>query len=69
MFPLAGYWPSYNVPFHEKIYNMSGYAAYVKKYGLDYSYELAPRAKIFRRDQGKVIDMGTMKSIMRYNSV
>lgn len=65
----AGYWPSYNIPFHENIYNMSGYNVFVKKYGLDFSYELAPRAKIFRRDQGKVTDMTTMKSIMRYNSM
>ncbi|KAJ6656361.1 hypothetical protein lerEdw1_003864 [Lerista edwardsae] len=63
-----GYWPSYNIPFHENIYNMSGYNIFVKKYGLDFSYELAPRAKIFRRDQGKVMDMKTMKSIMRYNN-
>ncbi|KAG6924687.1 phospholipase B domain containing 1 [Chelydra serpentina] len=63
-----GYWPSYNIPFHETIYNLSGYAKYVEKYGLDFSYELAPRAKIFRRDQGKVTDLKTMKYIMRYNN-
>ncbi|XP_028601787.2 phospholipase B-like 1 isoform X1 [Podarcis muralis] len=63
-----GYWPSYNVPFHENIYNLSGYTEYVEKYGLDFSYEMAPRAKIFRRDQGKVTDMETMKHIMRYNN-
>lgn len=64
----SGYWPSYNIPFHEKIYNLSGYAEYVEKYGLDFSYELAPRAKIFRRDQGKVTNLEDMKYIMRYNS-
>ncbi|XP_074024702.1 phospholipase B-like 1 isoform X2 [Numenius arquata] len=63
-----GYWPSYNIPFHEKIYNLSGYAAYVEKYGMDFSYELAPRAKIFRRDQGKVTNLEGMKYIMRYNN-
>ncbi|XP_051011463.1 phospholipase B-like 1 [Acomys russatus] len=63
-----GYWPSYNIPFHEKIYNWSGYPMLVKKLGLDYSYDLAPRAKIFRRDQGKVMDMASMKHIMRYNN-
>ncbi|XP_007942662.2 phospholipase B-like 1 [Orycteropus afer afer] len=62
-----GYWPSYNIPFHEKIYNWSGYPLLVQKLGLDYSYEMAPRAKIFRRDQGKVTDMESMKYIMRYN--
>ncbi|XP_077195395.1 phospholipase B-like 1 isoform X1 [Paroedura picta] len=63
-----GYWPSYNIPFHEAIYNTSGYRAYVKKYGLDFSYDMAPRAKIFRRDQGTVTDMASMKRIMRYNN-
>ncbi|XP_004845893.1 phospholipase B-like 1 [Heterocephalus glaber] len=63
-----GYWPSYNVPFHEKVYNWSGYQLLVQKLGLDYSYDLAPRAKIFRRDQGKVTDMASMKYIMRYNN-
>ncbi|KAL0612466.1 Phospholipase B-like 1 [Plecturocebus cupreus] len=62
------YWPSYNVPFHEKIYNWSGYPLLVQKLGLDYSYDLAPRAKIFRRDQGNVTDMTSMKYIMRYNN-
>ncbi|XP_006821648.1 phospholipase B-like 1, partial [Saccoglossus kowalevskii] len=63
----SGYWPSYNIPFYESIYNMSGYPAIVEKFGLDYSYQLAPRAKIFRRDQGKVSNFDDMKSIMRYN--
>uniref|UniRef100_A0A8C9PN83 Phospholipase B-like n=1 Tax=Spermophilus dauricus TaxID=99837 RepID=A0A8C9PN83_SPEDA len=63
-----GYWPSYNIPFHEKIYNWSGYQLLVQKLGLDYSYDLAPRAKIFRRDQGKVTDMASMKYILRYNN-
>ncbi|NXS71301.1 PLB protein, partial [Pandion haliaetus] len=63
-----GYWPSYNIPFHEKIYNLSGYTAYVEKYGMDFSYDLAPRAKIFRRDQGKVTNLESMKYIMRYNN-
>ena len=62
-----GYWPSYNVPFYEKIYNMSGYPDFVLHHGLDYSYQLAPRAKIFRREQAKVKDMTSMKAIMRYN--
>ncbi|XP_014689697.2 phospholipase B-like 1 [Equus asinus] len=63
-----GYWPSYNIPFHEKIYNWSGYPMLVQKLGLDFSYDLAPRAKIFRRDQGKVTDVESMKYIMRYNN-
>ncbi|XP_077979884.1 phospholipase B-like 1 [Glandiceps talaboti] len=63
----AGYWPSYNVPFFENVYNLSGYPEAVQKFGQDYSYQLAPRAKIFRRDQGKVKSFQDMKHIMRYN--
>lgn len=63
----TGYWPSYNVPYFEKVYNMSGYPEVVAKMGTDFSYQLAPRAKIFRRDEGKVVDLDTMKHIMRYN--
>ncbi|XP_072810877.1 phospholipase B-like 1 isoform X2 [Vicugna pacos] len=64
----SGYWPSYNIPFHEKIYNWSGYPLLAKKLGLEYSYDLSSRAKIFRRDQGEVTDMASMKYIMRYNN-
>ena len=64
---ISGYWPSYNVPFYEEVYNRSGYPDVVKTRGTDYSYQLAPRAKIFRRDQGNVKDMESMKAIMRYN--
>eukprot|EP00049_Salpingoeca_infusionum_P011479 m.199418 g.199418 ORF g.199418 m.199418 type:complete len:533 (-) comp14943_c0_seq1:2649-4247(-) len=63
-----GYWPSYNVPFYENIYNMSGYPAMVEKHGTGQSYQLAPRAMIFRRDQSTVVDMDSFKAIMRYNN-
>ena len=49
-----GYWGSYNVPFYEDVFVMSGYAAMEKKRGPSLSHDLAPRAEIFRRDQGKV---------------
>lgn len=63
----TGYWPSYNVPFYEEVFNISGYANYVAKFGSDFSYQLAPRAKIFRRDQGKVTEMKGFQNILRYN--
>ncbi|XP_066530798.1 phospholipase B-like 1 [Hoplias malabaricus] len=62
-----GYWPSYNIPFHQKIYSLSGYEEMWKDYGDDFSYDLCPRAKIFRRDQGSVTDLASLKHIMRYN--
>ncbi|KAH3863783.1 phospholipase B-like 1 [Dreissena polymorpha] len=63
----TGYWPSYNVPFFERIYNLSGYPDFAEEHGTDFTYQLAPRAKIFRRDAGKVTDFTSMKNIMRYN--
>ena len=50
----TGYWASYNTPFYEYVYNVSGFPELVKKYGPEYSYQLAPRAKIFRRDEANV---------------
>jgi len=63
-----GYWPSYNVPYFQSIYDISGYPDLVKKYGVEFSYQMAPRAQIFRRDQGTVTDMNSFKQIMRYNN-
>ncbi|XP_066530460.1 phospholipase B-like 1 [Hoplias malabaricus] len=62
-----GYWPSYNVPFHQKIYSLSGYEKMWRDYGNVFSYDLCPRAMIFRRDQGNVTDLASLKHIMRYN--
>lgn len=55
------------MPFHQRIYTLSGYEEMWKDYGEDYSYELCPRAKIFRRDQASVIDLPSLKHIMRSN--
>ncbi|XP_071758129.1 phospholipase B-like 1 [Centroberyx gerrardi] len=62
-----GYWPSYNIPFHRRIYMLSGYSEMWKEYGDDFSYDLCPRAKIFRRDQAEVNDLDSLKHIMRFN--
>ena len=48
---------------------MSGYPQMVENFGTLLSYELAPRAKIFRRDQGTVVDMQSMQALMRYNGM
>ena len=61
-----GYWPSYNVPFFPEVYNRSGYPAMAAKSNY-FSYELAPRAQIFRRDQAMVVDIPSFQRIMRYN--
>ena len=73
-----GHFPSYNVPFWKAIYDISGYKEQIAKRtaarngslgelsGLD--WQLAPRAKIFRRDAGKVTDMDSFLQIMRSNA-
>ena len=39
----------------------------VTKFGNSNSYQLAPRAEIFRRDSDNVVDMETFQYIMQYN--
>ena len=41
--------------------------AIVEKYGVEQSYQLAPRAQIFRRDAGNVVDMASLQYMLRYN--
>lgn len=62
-----GYWPSYNIPYLPSIANLSGQLDLVQKNGSHFSYEENPRAKIFRRDQDKVVDADTMIKLLRYN--
>ncbi|KAM8930690.1 phospholipase B-like 1 [Pelodytes ibericus] len=63
-----GYWASYNIPFHEIIYNISGYPEMVKVHGKDLLYNMAARARIFQRDHWKVTDLKSMQYILRYNN-
>ena len=63
----SGYFPSYNIPYFENIFNISGYPAIVEIVGNKATYELSPRAKIFRRDQGKVRTLQDMKDLLQYN--
>ena len=64
-----GYWPSFNVPYHEEIYVASGYPEVDAKAGaLPFTeYQMAPRAQIFRRDQVGVTDTDSMCELMRSN--
>ncbi|XP_066989781.1 putative phospholipase B-like 2 [Macrobrachium rosenbergii] len=61
------YWPSYNVPFYESVFNLSGIPALVAKYGDWFSYDKTPRALIFKRDHSSVKNIVTMIRLMRYN--
>jgi hypothetical protein len=59
-----GYWPSYNVPFFHEIWLKSGY----QLLGKNFTHSVVPRAEIFRRDQGTVVDLQSMKNLMRSNN-
>ena len=63
-----GYYGSYNVPYHTEIWTLSGYGEMVKKTGSQtFTYDLAPRAQIFRRNQTDVNSLDDLKALMRYN--
>ena len=64
---LSGFWSSFNRPYDPEIFDIAGYKLYAQKYGPIFSYELNPRAEIFRRNQASVLDLGSMKYIMNYN--
>ncbi|ETO14283.1 hypothetical protein RFI_23087 [Reticulomyxa filosa] len=71
-----GYWGSYvnqcflffNVPAIEYIYKISGNEAIAKAFGPSLSYDLAPRARIFRRDANNCNNVTTLGKFMRYNN-
>ena len=47
----------------------SGYGSVDEKAGhqLYTEYDMAPRAQIFRREQGSVSDMSSMQRVMQFN--
>ena len=65
-----GYWPSYNVPYSKYIFEYSGYKEYIEKFPElfnIYDYNNCGRAKIIRRDNYKIKDIGSFKTFLRYN--
>ena len=67
---INGYWPSYNVPFTDKIYNDSGYKIIYNEEGEreNIEYTQCARAKIIEREQEKIISNEEFKKFMRYNN-
>jgi len=63
-----GYYASYNVPYFNNVQEMTGLPQLIQQYGSWFSYDECPRAKIFRRDQGKVRTMEDMEKLMRYDN-
>ena len=65
-----GYWPSYNMPFSNEIYNISGYKVEKNEEGIseNIEYTQCSRAKIFKRDQESIKSLEDFKKMMRYNN-
>lgn len=61
------YWASYNVPYFPFIFKMSGFEEKRDQFGDFFDYYNTARARIFRRDHSKVVDMASMYRLMRYN--
>ncbi|CAI5988464.1 unnamed protein product [Closterium sp. NIES-65] len=62
-----GYWASYNNPAFPAIFNLSGFADLERRHGSWFSHSQCPRAKLFRRDHGKVVGVASLQRLMRYN--
>lgn len=64
------YWPSFNVPYFEVVYNKSGYAELDTLHGRPRRahYNEAPRARLLDRDHVTVTSIDAMKRIMRQNT-
>lgn len=70
-----GYWPSYNLPSDPRVYNACGlgekgvvdaHAAAAGGAGARWlSYQLAPRAALFRRDGGGIASLSRLRDVVR----
>ena len=61
------FWPSYNQIFYPQLQELAGYQQAVEKHGVNRSYPLTPRARIFRRDAAKIESLKDMENFMRMN--
>jgi len=59
-----GYWPSYNIPYLQKISELSGFNV---KGNINnwWRWGYTPRARMFQRDQAKVNDTDSLRALMR----
>jgi hypothetical protein len=63
-----GFWPSFNVPSDEFIFDVSNQDALVAKYGPFFSWTDTARHNIFRRDAPGIVDLPSMQRMMRYDN-
>ncbi|GIL87628.1 hypothetical protein Vretimale_14663 [Volvox reticuliferus] len=74
---LLGHFPSYNVPYFPEVYEAAGYRRHAEAMaarGQEFaeaargiSYQLAPRAKIFRRDAASAAELDSFRRLLRSN--
>lgn len=63
-----GYFPSYNVPYVRAAFVKAGYQAAFEKYGdPELTYDLAPRATVFRRDALRAVSVDSLKQVLGSN--
>lgn len=62
-----GFWPSFNVPYTEKIYKISGVPEIVAEKGKSYSYYESARYQILAREAPKVQSFEDFKRVMLHN--
>jgi hypothetical protein len=64
-----GYWASFNVPAFPAVYELQGYGGLDARANATFftSYDMAPRALIFRRDEHKAQSVSGFEAILRYN--
>ncbi|KAJ8714282.1 hypothetical protein PYW08_007902 [Mythimna loreyi] len=61
------YFPSYNIPFFPRIFNLSGGNVRIMAYGDWFGYHTNPRAKILKQKQAKICNLRDMYNTMRDN--
>ncbi|XP_050353907.1 putative phospholipase B-like 2 [Nymphalis io] len=61
------YFPSYNIPYFPRMFNLSGGNVRVAMYGDWFGYHTNPRAKIFKSLQAEVHNVRDMFGVLRYN--
>ncbi|XP_034833984.1 putative phospholipase B-like 2 [Maniola hyperantus] len=63
----TSYFPSYNIPYFPRIFNLSGGNDRVATFGDWFGYHTNPRAKIFAEKQANIGNVRDMFTTMRYN--
>ncbi|CAK1547522.1 unnamed protein product [Leptosia nina] len=61
------YFPSYNIPYFPRMFNLSGGNERIATFGEWFGYHTNPRAKIFRNKQSAITSLSDMFRTMRYN--